>query len=73
MAYICGSRLESKDFRLYLERKWKIHRDSLIARNNFDPRSWAREAGQITINEAIQEQMFQVDEHDMKLVLLFNE
>ena len=73
MAYICGSRLESKHFRLYLERKWKIHRDSLIARNNFDPRSWAREAGQITINEAIQEQMFQVDEHDMKLVLLFNE
>ena len=73
MAYICGSRLESKDFRLYLERKWKIHRDSLIARRNFDPRSLAREAGQTTINEAIQEQMFEVGEHDMKLVLLFNE
>ena len=73
MAYICGSRLESKDFRLYLERKWKIQRDSLIARRNFDPRLWAREAGQTTINEAIQEQMFQVGEHDMKLVLLFNE
>ena len=38
-----------------------------------NPCSWAREAGQSTINEAIQEQMFQVNEHDMKLVLLFNE
>ena len=73
MAYICGSRLESKNFRLYLERKWKIHRDSLVARRNFDPRSWAREAGQTTINVAIQEQMYEVGEHDIKLVLLFNE
>ena len=70
MAYICGSTLESKDFHLYLERKWKIHRGSLIARCNFDFCSWAREAGQTTINESIQEQMFQVDENDMKLVLL---
>ena len=73
MAYICGSRLENKDFCLYLERKWKIHRDSLITRRNFDPGSWAREAGQTTINEAIQEQIFQVNDHDLKLVLLFNE
>ena len=73
MAYICGSRLEDKDFRLYLERKWKIHRDSLIMRNNFDPRTWAREAGQSTINETIQEQMYQVTGHDLKLVLLFTE
>ena len=73
MAYICGSRLESKDFRLYLERKWKVHRDSLIARRNFDPRAWVRDGGQTTINEAIHEQMFQVDENDMKLVLLFKD
>ena len=54
------------------ERKWKIHRDSLITRRNFDPRSWAREAGQSTINEAIREQMHHVQEHDLKLVLLFH-
>ena len=73
MAYICGSKLENKDFRLYLERKWKVHRDLLISINNKDPRVWARVAGQSTINEAIEEQRYLVSEHDLKLVLLFNE
>ena len=73
MAYICGNKLDNKDFRLYLERKWKMHRDSLIARNNRDPRVWARDAAQSTINEAIQEQRFSIREHDLKLVLLFTE
>lgn len=55
MAYIYGNKLEDKDFRLYLERKLKIHRDSLIARNNNDPRIWARDAGKSAINASIQE------------------
>ena len=70
MAYICGSRLEDKEFRLRLERKWKIHRDSLIFMNNNDPRAWAKEAGQRTINEAIQ--THQASKHELKLVLLYN-
>ena len=73
LAYICGSRLDNNDFRLYLERKWKLRRDSLIARNNRDPRVWARDAGQSAINEAIQEQRYQISQHDLKLVLLFTE
>ena len=73
MAYICGSKLENKDFRLYLERKWKVHRNALIALNNRDPRVWAKNAGQSTINEALQEQRYTVLEHDLKLVLLFTE
>ena len=44
MTYICGSRLEDNKFRLRLERKWKIHRDSLIFMNYNDPRAWAKES-----------------------------
>ena len=73
MAYICGNKLDDKDFRLYLERKWKRKRDSLIARNNRDPRVWARDAAQSAINESVEEQRFSVKEHDWKLVLLFTE
>ena len=73
MAYICGSKLENKDFRLYLERKWKVHRNALIDLNNKDPRVWARNAGQSAITEAIHEQRYTVSEHDLKLVLLFTE
>ena len=69
MAYICGSRLEDKEFRLKLERKWKTHRDSLILMNNNDPRAWAKEAGQRTINDVVQ--MNEVSEHDLTLVLLY--
>ena len=55
LAYMCGSQLDNKDFRLYLERKWKVHRDSLIARRNRDPQFWARNAEYSAVNKATQE------------------
>ena len=67
--YICGCRIEGKEFKLRLEIKWKIHRDSLIFMNNNDPPVWAKEVGQRTINEAIQ--THQASKHDLKLVLLY--
>ena len=73
MAYICGAKLDNKDLRLYLERRWKINRDFLIESNNRDPRFWARDAGQMTIENAISSDRFIVSEHDLKLVLLFKE
>ena len=73
MAYICGSKLDNIGLRLFLERRWKINRDSLIESNNSDPRVWAREAGQTTIQQAISSENFIVNEHDLKLVLLFRE
>ena len=71
MGYICGSQLHSSELRFYLERRWKINRDNLISRNNKDPRSWARDAGQKAIEDAISSNNFIISEHDLKLVLLF--
>ena len=58
MAYICGSGLENKQFRLHLEQQWKLNQESLILNNNKDPRVWAREAGQKTINNTVQREAF---------------
>ena len=71
MGYICGAQLESSYLRLYLERRWKVNSDNLISRNNNDPRTWAREAGQTAIEDAISSNNFLISEHDLKLVLLF--
>ena len=71
MGYICGAQLESSNLRFYLERRWKVNRDNLISRNNNDPRAWARDAGQMAIEDAISSNNFLISEHDLKLVLLF--
>ena len=47
--------LPSKDVLFYLERKCKIHRNSLISRKNKDSRVWARDAAQSAISEAVEE------------------
>ena len=73
LAYICGARLEEKEIRLFLERRWKINRNSLIELNNKDPRAWAREGGIRTIQDALQCNRFVLSENDLKLVLLFRE
>ena len=71
LAYICGSKLDNIGLRLFLERRWKINRDTLIDLNNRDSRAWAREGGQMTIQQAISLEHFIVSEDDLKLVLLF--
>ena len=73
LAYICGSKLENKEFRLYLERRWKMNRDYFIGLNNKDPRVWAREGGIKTIEHALQSNSFTVLNNDLKLVVLFKE
>ena len=71
MAYIFGAKLENKDLRLYLERKWKVNCDYHLQMENIDPHVWARDAGNITINQEIQCGRFIISENDLKLVLLF--
>ena len=73
LAYICGSKLENKEFRLYLERRWKMNRDYFIGLNNREPRVWAREGGIKTIEHALQSNYFTVLNNDLKLVVLFKE
>ena len=73
MACICSSKLDNFGLLLFLERRWKINRDSLIESNNRDPRAWAREAGLIYVQQAISSGNFIVSECDLKLVLLFIE
>ena len=71
MSYICGSNLEDESVRLYLERKWKINRDYYIALGNRDPRVWARDAGIMTINQAVENERYLFSENDLKLVCFF--
>ena len=71
MGYICGVQLETSSLHFYLERWLKINCDNLILRNNIDLRAWARDAGQMAVEDAISSNNFLIYEHDLKLVLLF--
>ena len=71
MRYICGAQLKISNLRFYLERRWKVNYNNLISRNNNDPRAWTRDAGQMTIEDAISSNNFLIFEHNLKLVLLF--
>ena len=71
MAYICGCNLENECVHLYLERRWKINRDYLIRLGNRDPRDWAKDAGLMTINQAVESERYLFSENNLKLVCLF--
>ena len=73
MAYICGCNLENGCVRLYLERRWKINHDYLIWLGNRDPRDWAKDAGLMTINQAVESERYLFSENNLKLVCLFQE
>ena len=73
LSYICGSKLEDESVRLYLERKWKINRDYFIDLGNRDPRVWARDAGIMTINQALENERYSFSADDLKLVCLFRD
>ena len=70
MAYICGFD-GNKTLRCYVEQKWKERRDTLISNNINDPRQWARSGNDVI--ESINEDSFNIEKSDLRLVLLFRD
>ena len=68
MAYICGFN-NQETLRLYIERKWK-EKINYLKRNGInDNRQWARSGNDIIQN--INEDSFNIEKHELRLVLLF--
>jgi predicted GIY-YIG superfamily endonuclease len=71
MAYITGFG-GNDHLMLAAEQKWKRCRDDLIRNGEMDPKTWARAGGRV-IEDRTLHQNYNVEPHDLRMVILFHD